>query len=512
MSSTDSQDRSATVRTAEALGTPDPAAPRWDLIVLCAALAGMTILDLSKVTVALPGIADNLGAGPVGLQLVMAGYIVSYAVVLVPAGRLGDSNLRKHIMVAAIAAYLLSSAAGALAPNVAALVVARIVQGASAGMLMPQVLGTMHAHLHGPDRGRGFGLYGATVNASIAAGPLLGGALMVLVGTDSSWRTVFWMNIPIGIAALFAVLRYAPTGSGAPVTRSIDGLGLVLFSAGLVCALLPFLTTTGRDADSPARWLLLAPAAALVTLFALRERQVVGRGGIPLLDRGLTRLRSYRTGVAIGACWFAANLGIVFVVMLYLQQGLGLSPLTAGLVNVTYALAAGVASWFGGRVIQSRGRIVVVTGICIALIGLTSSIVVGFAAPEPLVPVLLAVTQALAGAGAGFVVSPNQALSLDAVPKSSASSASAVTQLGQRVGNSVGTAACAAAFFAIAAQQHSTFDDGDALRSAFGGGLLVAAAFMAAALALSLVDLRSRRAETAPTTVTPDSPLRKDIP
>lgn len=495
MKSSASLNGSATAADAPPTGAV-ASGPRWDLIFLCAALAGMTILDLSKVTVALPGIANDLGAGPTGLQFVMAAYIVSYAVVLVPAGRLGDSRWRKHIMVASVVLYLAASAASALAPNVTVLVAARIAQGLSAGMLMPQVLGIMHANLHGPDRGRGFGLYGATVNASIAIGPLLGGALMVLAGTDSSWRMVFWMNIPIGVAALLAVQRFAPIGKGAPPLRSIDGIGLLLFSSGLVSALLPFLITTGRDSDSAARWLLLVPAGLLLALFVIRERRTVRRGATPLLDRALIRLRPYRTGVGIGACWFAANLGIVFVIMLFLQQGLGLSPFAAGLVNVTYALAAGVSSWFGSRIIANRGRAVVIVGICLALLGLSASIVVGTAAPAHLVPFLLAATQAVAGAGAGLVVSPNQALSLDAVPKSSASSASAVTQLGQRVGNSVGTAACAAAFFALA-QHHSTAEDAGGLRPAFAGGLVVAATFMIAALVLSVLDLRSRTSTTA---------------
>ena len=474
------------------------AAPRWDLILLCAGLAGMTILDLSKITVALPAIDHEFNSGPIGLQLIVAAYIVSYALVLIPLGRLGDSNLRKPIMIGAVMLYLGASIGCALAPGIGLLVASRIAQGVSAGILMPQVLGTMHAALQGPDRGRGFGAYGLTVNASLALGPVLGGALMSMSESGESWRWVFWMNVPIGVAALVAVLRFAPSGTGHPPAGRLHLASLAVFGAALILALFPLVITTGEKSDWGSRWWLLVPACLLALLFVRLERRAPAKGRWPLIDPYLFTLPTYRNGLAIATSWFAANLGIVFVITLFLQMGVGISPFAAGLANVTFAVAAAFTSWFGARRIPQFGRTVVVVGILIALVGLLATALVELLLPFDVVPFVLPVSQALAGCGAGLVISPNQALSLENVDKAKGGSASAVTQLGQRVGNSVGTAACAAVFFGILASSDTLGELGpEQFRAAFAGGLGIVGAFMMVALAVALFDLRSRK-RTAP--------------
>ncbi|MET8652361.1 MFS transporter [Nocardia aurea] len=472
------------------------AAPRWDIIVLCAALAGLTILDLSKVNVALPSIGRDLHADATGMQLVVGAYIVTYALTLVPAGRLGDIRSRKLLMIVALVIYLAAGVGCALAVDVRMLVIARAVQGVAAGMLMPQVLGTMHATLAGADRGRGFGLYGATVNASIALGPVLGGALMALWHGSDSWRAVFWMNIPLGLVALFAVLRFAPRGAAATVTerRGIDPIGLLLFALALVCTLYPFVTTTGGDADPAARWLALIPALILTTAFVYWERAAASRARPPLIEPRLIRESTYRNGIAIAACWFAANLGVVLVITLFLQDGVGLSPLASGLANVTFAIAAGFTSWFGARNVPLRGRGVVVLGIAVTLLGLGATACIGAVAPIHLIAFLVPVTQLIAGAGAGLVVSPNQALSLERVAPELGGTASALTQLGQRVGNSVGVAACGAVYFALLPEG----DGSGGVRSAFLGGIAVVGSFMVLALLVAVADLRQRRTSVLP--------------
>ena len=194
---------------------------RWRAFAVCLGAGFMTLLDVSIVNVALPSIEASLGAGPSDLQWIVAGYTLAFGLVLVPAGRLGDVRGRRTVFVAGLTGFVVASAACGLATTPEMLAVMRLVQGLAAGVLNPQVVGLIQQLFTGPERGRAFGLFGATIGVSTAVGPLLGGLLLAVFGEDQGWRAVFLVNVPLGAVLIPLALRYLPrTDRPSPVRSS----------------------------------------------------------------------------------------------------------------------------------------------------------------------------------------------------------------------------------------------------------------------------------------------------
>src|SRR5215213_1881768 len=179
---------------------PDPR--RWKALSVCLVGGFMVLLDVSIVNVALPSIRDGLQASESELQWVVSGYALTFGLLLVPAGRVGDVRGRRTMFVAALGLFSLASLACGLAPTSLTLVVARLVQGLAGGLLTPQINALIQQLFRGRERGTAFGLFGTVVGVSTAVGPLLGGALIAIFGADDGWRWVFFINLPIGLAAM----------------------------------------------------------------------------------------------------------------------------------------------------------------------------------------------------------------------------------------------------------------------------------------------------------------------
>lgn len=169
-------------------------AQRWRAFWVCVSVAALTILDLSKVNVALPSIESAFGAGSTQLQIVVSGYVLMFGLALVPFGRLGDQRSRKTLFLVGLTLFLAMSVVCALAPTVEILIAGRLVQGLAAGIQMPQVLGTIQQIFVGKERGRAFGLFGATIGIATAIGPTLGGLMIAVGGAQDGWRWIFWMT------------------------------------------------------------------------------------------------------------------------------------------------------------------------------------------------------------------------------------------------------------------------------------------------------------------------------
>lgn len=459
------------------------------------AVAAMTILDLSKVYVALPTMAAGLGADSTALQLVVSGYALTFGLALVPAGRLGDQWSRRTLMIAGVAVFTLASIVCALAPGPVVLVAARLVQGVGAGILMPQVVGIVQMLFTGASRARALGTLGATVAVATAFGPSVGGVLVQLGGPLEGWRAVFWMNVPVGVLVLIAVVRVLPrrqSTAGAPLP-SLDPVAVVVFGGAVVCLMWPFLLTTGSADDDPARWWALPGAVALLTVFVVWERRYERSGRAPLIPMSLLSIASFRNGVLVGAGYFMAVPGMLLVTTVFLQSGLGVAPVFAGLVGIGFALMASVGSWLGGRLVSRFGRPLVLTGLLTLLIAVVALAVVGRTVPPAVAGFVIAAVLSLAGLGAGFVVSPNQALTLLDVRADSGGLAGSVSQLGQRVGTTIGTASALSLFYATAALA----DHGESgvvdFQTGYAAGLAGVAAAVVWALLFGLLDLRSRR-------------------
>jgi EmrB/QacA subfamily drug resistance transporter len=446
----------------------------------------MTLLDVSIVNVALPTLREGLAADDSDIQWIVAGYALAFGVALVPAGRLGDARSRRSIFMLGIALFTLSSAAAGAAPNPTLLSLARVLQGLAGGMIAPQVSGFIQNLFRGPERGRAFGLFGASVGISTAIGPLLGGLLVKVGGPELGWRLVFYVNVPVGIVLLLLARRLLPATRGGR-RQSLDPLGVLLFAAAILLILVPLVE--GRQgsplADRP--WWLLAPAAALLLAFYQWERVWRRRGKETLIELSLLRVRSYMFGLALGSFYFAGFTSIFLVITLYLQVGLSYSPLQAGATQTPFAVGSAVAAFLAGRVVARFGRLLAVVGL-----GL---VVVGLVAIDLLVPHLtnnvglkLAPAFLVAGFGGGMVISPNVTLTLAEVDPRQAGSGGGMLQTAQRVGSAIGVAIVLAQFFDEVTSSHGQ-DYGRALSTS----LRTTVGFVLVALAFALADMVRRR-------------------
>jgi EmrB/QacA subfamily drug resistance transporter len=472
--------------------TAEQADPRrWKALAVCLVGGFMVLLDVSIVNVALPSIRDALQASESELQWVVSGYALTFGLLLVPAGRIGDVRGRRTMFVVALGLFTLASLACGLAPGSLFLVIARLVQGLAGGMLTPQISALIQQMFSGRERGTAFGAFGTVVGISTAVGPLLGGALIAMFGADEGWRWVFFINLPIGLAAIPLAWRLLPPDRAERRRHDYDPIGVVLLGAGIVLLLLPLVQE--QQWKGAGKWLLIPAAALLLAVFVAWEIRYSRRGKEPLVELALFRLRSYSFGISLITLFFAGFTPLFFVFTLYLQIGLGYSALEAGLSITPFAVGSAVAAAIGGRIVHRLGRRLVVIGLVLVTVGFVGTTVAvhlaaghgtGWATLAPLL---------VGGLGAGLVISPNQALTLSEVPVQRAGTAGGLLQVGQRIGAAVGIAAVGSVFFARVA---ATLGRGFA--SAFVHGMLVATAFVVAALVLAVVDVvgdrRARRA------------------
>ncbi|WP_082499151.1 MULTISPECIES: MFS transporter [unclassified Rathayibacter] len=467
---------------------------RWRAFAISVAVAAITILDLSKVNVGLPSIEKALSADASQLQLIVAGYALAFGLALVPAGRLGDIRSRRLLFLIGLTAFTVTSLLCAIAPSIEVLVVARFLQGVAAGIQMPQVLGLVQQMFTGAERARAFGVFGAVIGLSTAFGPTLGGLLIAIGGDQDGWRLLFWMNIPLGVVALAFAWRLLPRTHRKPGgDTSLDPVGLLLLAVAIFAFMLPFLLTTGSSSDSPFRWLWLLLAAAAAFAFVRWEGHYSGLGRTPVIDFRIFRTSSYRNGILVATSYFAAIPATFLLTTLFLQQGLGLAPVFAGMVSIPFALTSAVTAWYGGKLVQTYGRALVVLGILLVVVGFTLVLLAAELLPAETAAYGMGAAMLVAGAGGGFVVSPNQTLTLAEISPAQGGVAGSVGQLGQRVGTAVGTACASAVFFATLASEQGMAEGLDRYHDAFRNGYFVTLGLIALALVLGLLDLRRRR-------------------
>lgn len=456
---------------------------RWGGLAVCLIAGFMTLLDVSIVNVALPSIQGGLHASQSDLQWIVSGYALTFGLVLVPSGRLGDVRGRRAVFVAALALFTAASAGCGLAPGAGWLTGARLLQGVAGGMLNPQVSGFIQQLFRGAERGRAFGLLGATIGISTAIGPLAGGALIAMFGTVHGWRAVFFVNVPVGLAAIPLALRLLPGRGPAGRRESLDPVGVVLLGVGVLLLLLPFVRE--REWHGGTKWLLLPVAAVVMVIFLCWEVSYARRGKEPMVDVALFGVRSYGLGASLGLVYFAGFTAIFFIVALFLQVGHGYSALQSGLTVTPFALGSAAAAALGGRSVTRLGRPLVAAGLALVVVGLVMTNVAIGAAGGHRVGLAMALPLLVAGIGSGLVISPNVTLTLSEVPLPRAGSAGGMLQTGQRIGAAVGIAAVGSLFFARLAAARGNWDG--AVRDA----LWLCSATVAVALVLAVADVCS---------------------
>ncbi|MFF3413809.1 MFS transporter [Streptomyces sp. NPDC002698] len=469
-----------------AQGPAEGADPRrWRALWVTLTAGFMSLLDVTIVAVALPSMQRALHTSAPSIQWVVSGYALTFALVLVTAGRLGDAIGRRRIFLLALAAFVLCSAAAGAAPTITLLVVARLAQGAAAGCLAPQNSALIQQLFRGAERGRAFGLFGATVGISSAVGPVIGGMILMLADGPQGWRWIFYVNVPVGAVAFLLGLRLLP--KVAPRRRErLDLRGVLLLGCGVLALMLPLILA--ESGGLRRLWWLFPLGAGLLAVFAGWERRLTAVGGQPLLDpRLVTSTRGYAAGAAIAALYFVGFSGVWLVFALYFQNGEGFSPLRSGLAVTPFAIGSAAAAVVAGRLVERLGRLLTVCGLAAVALGLGGAVLILRLAPGDPAVWYSAPALFLGGLGSGCVISPNVTMTLRDVPVRMAGAAGGALQTAQRLGGAVGTAALPGLFYVVLGTGRHDFRS--ALAIAVGSGIVA----VLCALALAVHDwLRDR--------------------
>nr|WP_228281817.1 MFS transporter [Brevibacterium pigmentatum] len=418
----------------------------------------MSLLSVSSINVVLPSIAADIDASTSALQWVLTGYALSFGVVLVAAGRAGDVFGRGQLFVIGVGLFGLSSLVAGIAPDPLTLNISRVTMGLGSGFLNPQVVGLLQQYFQGPPRGRAFGLMGTTVGLSVAIGPVLGGALIALFGSDLGWRATFLVNVPFAIASLILARAWLPAGAWRPAVdqdaknsdsgKDLDPVGVILLGVGVLLILLPFV----ESSLGWFIWLSLPIGIGMIWVWARWERRYARLGRPPMVDLDLFRIRSFSNGSIIIALYFLGVTSVWVLVAMYMQQGLGHTALAAGMIGLPAALCSAVSADVSGRFVFQIGRRLVVWGIALCLVGLVATIAVVALLSQGIGSEWwMLLTLAFIGTAQGMVISPNQTLTLQEVPLRYAGSSGGVLQTGQRIGTSMGLAIMTALAFSITA-------------------------------------------------------------
>ena len=476
-------------------GAPAAGAGVGVLVVL---LAGtfMAGLDFFIVNVALPSIATDLTAGPSSLEWVVAGYGLPYGVLLIAGARLGDVAGRRRVFLLGIAAFAVASLLCGSATTATMLIAGRVIQGAAAAALSPQVLATVTALYTGHARARAVDAFAATIGAAAVTGQLIGGALINANIFGLGWRACFLINVPIGIAVFIVGCRVLPRAER--TERRIDWVGTVIAGAALTAVVLPLIE--GREYGWPTwTWVTFALGAFLLTGFVVHQRSVSAAGRNPLVDMSLFADRGFSVGLTVQLVFWMGQAAFFLILALYCQNGLKASPLQAGLIFLPLGVGYLVTSMTARHVAVRIGR----QAVALGALGMLSGEILLVTATHHVSPHHLSWLIAplvIDGFGMGLAVGPLVATILAAVEPPHVGAASGILATGQQIGNSLGVAIIGVVFY-NALDQPATPD----VATAFRHGLFYLT--IVAALVVAMVQALPRRVLVDPRTQKKRSPM-----
>jgi MFS family permease len=421
---------------------------RWWVLAIVVAAQFMFGVDAFVVNVAIPTIAIELHASPAQIEAVIAVYLIAYATLVITGGRLGDIYGIRNVFLAGVFGFTLTSLWCGLAQTGPELIVARLAQGATAALMVPQVLATLHLLFSDASRGRAFGIYGVVLGLAGAAGFLLGGVLVTADLAGLGWRAVFFVNLPFGLIIMAAAWRIMPSVPRRAGTR-LDVPGAIVLFTGLLCLIGPLLF--GHDVQwAPWIWLVMAGGTVIVAAFLRLERAVASGGGMPLIDLALLSDAAFMRGLYATFLFFFANLSFYLVMTMFMQRGLHIPPLQAGMVFVPLALAFVIASRHSSARARHRGTRVLIEGCALQVAGL-AMLVLTVAWVEAPAALLLALVLVVFGYGQGLVMAPLSSAVLSTVKPASAGSGAGMYGTTTQIANAAGVAAIGAVFFTIEA-------------------------------------------------------------
>ncbi|MDI3406327.1 MFS transporter [Streptomyces cavernicola] len=409
---------------------PEPTHRRRLLILaICCMSLLIVSIDNTVLNVALPAVREDLHADVAGMQWTIDAYTLVLASLLMLAGSTADRIGRRRVFKAGLVLFTLGSVLCSLAPNLESLIAFRAVQAMGGSMLNPVAMSIITNTFTEPrERARAIGVWGAVVGISMAAGPLVGGLLVDSVG----WRSIFWINLPVGLAALLLTIRYVPE-SRAPKPRRPDPVGQLLVMTLLGSLTYAIIEAPAVGLTSP-RTLLLAglAAAALIGLLLYEPRRAE-----PLIDLRFFHSAPFSGATVIAVCAFAALSGFLFLSTLYLQDVRGLDALHAGLWMLPMAALTFLCAPLSGRLVGSRGPRL---SLLVAGVAMSASGVLFAAFDAEAGTGTLTLGYVLFGLGFGFVNAPITNTAVAGMPREQAGVAAAVASTSRQIGGTLGVA------------------------------------------------------------------------
>ncbi|MEY9847298.1 MFS transporter [Streptacidiphilus sp. MAP5-3] len=460
---------------------PGPDPRRWLMLPVVLLASFMAQFDTFVVNVAAPSLRSQLHAGDVALELIVGGYAFTYGSGMVTGGRLGDIFSHRRMFLIGLGTFSVASLLCGLAVTPGELVVARMAQGLTGALMVPQILALITAPFAPSERPRTMAWFGVTAGLASVAGQVLGGMLLDANLFGLGWRVIFLINVPVGAVTIACALRLVPRHTNERRT-SLDLVGALGVSTSLALILVPLML--GRDAGWPVwTWVLMIAALPAVAATLAWERRLTARGGAPLLDLKLFSSRSFTGGLIVNIAFMAFFGSFIFTLTLLLQSGLGLSALAAGLTFTPLGVLLGVTSVAGRPLVAKYGLRVLALGAAISAVGVATLLAeLHQLGPDITVGWMLA-PLGLVGLGNGLVMPALMGSVLAGVPQAQAGAAAGVLTTSQQFANATGVALLGTVLFG-AVGAHPT-------RADFTSGLQITAgidiALLLATIGLTLL-------------------------
>jgi EmrB/QacA subfamily drug resistance transporter len=412
----------------------------WFALPVLLAGAFLPPLDFTIVNLALPAIRQDLGATSSDVQFVISAYAATYAVFLITGGRLGDLYGRKRMFLTGVAGFTFASVLCGAAWSPAALIAGRILQGVMATVMAPQVLASIRVLFSGAAQERALALYGATFGLANLGGQVLGGVLVSSHPFGLAWQAIFFVNVPFGLATLLGGMAFL-RDSRSQQAQGLDVGGVVLLS--LTLGLLVYPLIEGREIGWP-WWIvaMLVASSAALAIFALFERRLGKRGGSPLVELSLFRDKRFATGIVMAFTFYMQN-AFFLTFSVFLQSGLGMTPMQAGVATLPYVSGSFVASLVSSHLMQRLGPYALTLGFALQAFGFFLVIL----ATGSILPGALDIGLAAAGMGFGVIMPSVIKAVVGGVEPRYAGLASGVTISALQIGSAFGIAIIGGVFY-----------------------------------------------------------------
>jgi EmrB/QacA subfamily drug resistance transporter len=436
---------------------PKPSRLQWFVLLTVLGADIMDLLDSTIVNVGAPSIARDLHATSTQLQWIIAGYTLAMAVALITGGRLGDLYGRRRMFLLGIGAFTVFSALSSAATDPQMLVTARALQGLAAALMLPQGLAIIRSVFPADQAGAAMGIFGPVMGIAATVGPIIGGALVQANLFGSQWRSIFWVNIPLGLLAFCCAWRVVPRDRPhGPDAPTLDVAGMLLSGLGMLLLVYPLIQ--GREKGWPVyMFVLMAAAVPVFAAFGLQQRGRVRRARTPLVALSLFRKPAFVGGQIFGIFFFCAMGGLFLVLMLHLQLALGYSSLHAGLTGLPFSLGAAVGAGVGGAALAPKyGRRVLHGGVVAMALGLGGTALSIEHWGRSLTTWDLTPSYAVCGLGFGFLIATYFGIIVSAIDDHETGSAGGVMNALQQLANTLGAALFGTLYFDGLTAGHSS--------------------------------------------------------